>query len=487
MGGEENMLHKSRHMLIGTVLVLAAIKLSLLFLVGPGQQPDSVGYISFARIILSGNEWLHRLVEPQSLLPVTEFRIVGYPLIIAGAMKVAPENWATLMVIVQIAVSSVAYALLFRFGIKLGLRPVWTCIAVLAGGTSLALALDIQILSDSLNTSLILCVALVLITGIIECRPLGMVSTFCLGLIYLCAFLLREGNAILSVLFLLPLTARIIAAPAQSRLKSTIAAVLFFLPMMTGHQAYMQWNASRTGTAFVTTGNQTVYLQGLADAASKDPSIFDLENPVDRAARETFSDYSFSEVVGVLQKLNVEGFDGPTRASIISKRYFRAWRDHPVSMLRMVIGHIRAKQTMLALRPVGAFRESIFWVTLERPFPPLKNLWRTGISERRVDYLSLYIIEVIERAASIAITLGFLIFPPVWLLQQFQGRRDASDSGLAMTAGATWLLYIGYMLAHAMVHLETRYMAPVIPLLVVIGARGLCSLQIKRKSPTAQL
>ncbi|MDP2699703.1 hypothetical protein [Thalassospira sp.] len=342
---------------------------------------------------------------------------------------------------------------------------------------SLSFTLDQFILTDSLFASLFILVISTLALGALACRPLGLGEALALGVLLSLALLLREGAGILSVLFLLLLGCRIFLSPQGQRLKSCIGAVSVFVPLFLTSQIYQGWNENRTGDRFITTGGQTVYLQGLVDAARRDTLIFSGDTDMDLAARDILADYSFAEVLQILSRLYDEGYQAPALAAMSRGKYMQAWVERPSSMLRMTVGHMRESLAFMTFQPLAAIRDTGFWATGERPWPDYSGLKR-NLSDG-TGTIILFGFESLERVTGILLTLSFLLTPAVWLVRAFR-RRDWNTllSGPVLVPVALWLFYLGFMIAHAMVHLETRYMAPVLPFSIMIGLLGIQGIYI---------
>ena len=115
----------------GALVVFFAIKLSVLLAFGPAIAPDSRDYIGYADQILSG---AFRHVDlANDALPLTLYRPIGYPAVIAAAKLIAPDHWAGLVVLFQFAVSLAATAMVYRLARGFGLG-FWISLAAAAAG-----------------------------------------------------------------------------------------------------------------------------------------------------------------------------------------------------------------------------------------------------------------------------------------------------------------------------------------------------------------
>jgi hypothetical protein len=83
---------RSLPLLAGALLLLLALKLAVVIAFGPTIAPDSRDYIDYADQILSGAFRHVDLV--QDAIPLTLYRPIGYPAVIAAAKIIAPAHWS---------------------------------------------------------------------------------------------------------------------------------------------------------------------------------------------------------------------------------------------------------------------------------------------------------------------------------------------------------------------------------------------------------
>lgn len=323
--------------------------------------------------------------------------------------------------------------------------------------------LDATLLSDSLHTAAVTIAVTILARAALLERPLGVGAALGVGLLLAVAFLLRETMTYLS-LALLPLLACAAGVFARARRRRGVAfCVLALLPLLAVDAGYSLWNWERTGTAFVTTGAQTGLLFPVVVAAAHEPAIFAGDTALDAAARRSLTEYDFSEVVAI----NVRLFTGdhmtaPEIAAAVYRKYFECWRDHPAAMLGVALGDIRLNQVFLLFRPVDALREYTLWATGQ---PSEIGRWRSVVADRR--FLPLFLADIAGRAVSAVLFAAFLLVPP-WRLW-----REGLGSAPARAGAALWLLYLGWYAIYLVVHVETRYMAPLLPFAVLLGVANL--------------
>lgn len=420
---------------------LAAVKVSLLAAIGPVQTPDSDGYVQLA--LMLADHGLPAADPGQSTL----YRILGYPAFLAACRLVAGEGWPWLAVAVQAALSLVATAAVHRLARRLGLPSGAALLAAFGHATALALVLDQCILADSLHASLYTLVLCALAGARLAGRPLRPAPALAAGLALAAAFLLREVTLVVAV-GLVPLALAAASAPGRRwRTAATLAALA--VPLLLTHQAYKEWNRARLGVAVVTTVAHATLIQALTIPARHDPGFFDRDQPLDRAARATFRDYSFAEVVALNRRLATEyGIPPHQQAADAYARYFSAWRERPVRMLAIPLEHLRGNQAQLSLRPVESLRELLLW---SGAGDGRLGRWR-AVREGAWWQLPLVALDALSKAVSVVLFAAFALGVP-WLAWS---RRAWAAPELGL-----WVAYAAVVGAYGLVHLETRYVAPV--------------------------
>lgn len=467
---------EGRNLYISAILAIFLFKIALVIAWGPGMAPDTFGYTEFADLIFEGSGWLTNAELDSGAMPTTVFRIMGYPFIIAGAQLIAAEYWQWVVILLQYLLTAFSLISLARLISELGLRPLVGAFCLLSSGLSFSLLLDNMILTDSLAASVFIIVLSENAIASLREKPFGYVQALISGVLIALAFLVREGVAILSILFVVPFLVRAFLAK-EKRWHSCAAIAAFFVPLLLTTQIYKAWNENRTGYSFVTTGAQTVYLSGLVDAAEKDQKIFSGDEAIDVTAREKLKNYSFSEVLAIQGSLFAQGYVAPELASLSKRKYFESWVEFPSSMLRMTIGHVTEKYATMAFRPIGTVREAGLWVNGEKPWPDYRELRKSMFED--VGAFALVVGEMVERVIAISITISFVIVPLIWLVRLCLGKKPEKRE--VLVCFALWAVYFGVLFAHALVHLETRYLTPVVPFSIVIGCLGIQRVLYRKK------
>lgn len=462
-----------RHPVLALVLLLGAlaiVKVGFLVAYGPTIMPDSSGYTEFADFILAG-----RLAGPgltEGDFPATLFRIAGYPAVIAAAKIVAGDHALWLVALVQFAVSLVATIFVYRLARGFGLGTGLALLAAAAQATSLPLSLDQVIITDSLNGS-ILTIATCALAGAILTRRLSVAAAIGSGIALAAAFLLREATLFLAIGFL-PLACAAAFAhrftdgngekTREPLWRGTVKLVCILAPLLLVQQAYREWNRARVGVPIITTAAQTAILAAVAQAARVDPAIFSRDTPLDRVARTTLRTYDFTEIRQINQRLYKEfGRSAIQTANEAYVAYFRAWREHPAAMLTIPFPALREWQMRLAVRPMASVRELILWNRGDD---------QNFASERAVRGGQWWMAPAVA-LNRVSQVMAILVFAAFLVLTPWRACREGIKMPANCAALGIWILYLSFFTLYAFVHLEQRYLAPVIAGSLVLGTVNL--------------
>jgi hypothetical protein len=470
--------------IIGVFAAVAAIKLLLLAAFGPVSQPDTPGYVEYAEQILRSTKWLHDADLSSSPTPITAMRMVGYPALIAAAMAIAGPHWPYLLIALQFAMSFAAGWALYRLALELALPWPASLAAVATFMLSLQLTLDQALLTDSINSSCLVISVCLLASGAVARRPLRIRQAALAGLLMALAFLVREALQFL-VITLAPLMAARLWLAGRGRLASSVVACgLVFAPLVVTVELYKAWNLHRTGERFVTTISTLNLVQAIAQAAKYDPAVVAGDTPFDRAVREQFKDNIYSEVISFNDALFNQGIRATDLSRMSYAHYYRAWREQPLAMLTVLRRHISEREAKLTIRPLAAICETIEWATTKPGCYDYRDLYRSLPFFQGLPWTApaFFVLQTAEIALAIALFGGFLIGVPCLIVIGWfsaQGRVDAAILILA----SFWLLYVGWFTAYGVVHIEDRYLAPVLPFSILGGFYVWGELLLKRRAP----
>ena len=441
-----------------TFALILALKLGVLAMFGPAMQPDSFGYEKYADAILSGA--FHHVDLANDPMPITLTRTIGYPAVIAAAKVVAGRDWGWAVVLFQFAVSLWATAFVYRLARAFGLG-VWLSLGIVtAQATAMQFVVDQAILTDSLFGSTLTIATCVL--GLIAMRrPAASLLTYLgAGALIAISFLIRDVIGFMAI-GLLPLAA--VAALVQpSRFRQVVAGALIFIPLIATHVAYTEWNRARIGAPVVTSISQAALIDALTEAAQYDPTIFSGDTPIDDIGRHILPKMLVQRLgfeVEASQFLHDKyGWDAIRMSHEATLAYLRGWRDHPRAMIRHVLYHISETQLHQAVRPIETVRDVLLWNT---------GSSRDFASERAVRNGNWWmipgvIVNWIAMTLSVFVFLAFLIVTPIRLV------REGWTAEVGVSIGL-WCFYFTVGGFYAAVHLEPRYLTPVVAGSIVVG------------------
>jgi hypothetical protein len=462
-----------RPLLVGALLLLLALKLGVLGLFGPAIAPDSRDYIDYADQILTG---AFRHVDlARDAIPLTLYRPIGYPAVIAAAKLIAPIHWAWAVVLFQFAVSLVATGMVYRLARLFGLGT-WISLGVAAAyATSLQFVVDQAIVSDSLCAAAFTIAACILAELSLRREPPRPLMLLATGALIAAAFLMRDVIAFVA-LGLIPLAAAA-AMGAAGRVRRATAFVLIFLPLIGCYLGYVEWNRSRVGAAVVTTVAQWSLLDPLVRASRYDPTIFSGDGAIAQAGRRVAKSFTLDESLEANKILRREyGWDAARIAREVTATYLRAWVDHPWAMTRHALGFLSESQLHQAVRPTETTRDVLLWNTgSDREFARegavrASNWWM----------IPAVIAHRLCEGISTVIFAAFLLITPLRLA------RDGITAQTSAAAGL-WFAYLTCLGLHAAVAVHPRYLLPVLAGSIVMGAVNVAWLVARYRARSARV
>ncbi len=438
--------------------IIVAVKLGVLLAFGPATQNDTTDYVGYADAILSG-EFRHVDLATDPM-PITLRRPIGYPAVIATAKIVAGSYWAWAVVLFQYAVSLLATVMVYRLARAFHLG-VWLSVGVVAAqATAMQFVVDQAVLSDSLTGSTMTIATCVLGPIALRREPVSLLEYLGAGALISAAFLMRDVIVYVAV-GLLPLAAAA-ALVEHSRLRQLTAGVLVFLPLIATNVAYIEWNRTRVAAPVVTSTSQAVLFGALIEAAHFDHSIFSGSTPIDEVGRVLLKNMEAGqhgyEVDATVDLHRDYGWDATRMSHEVTLAYLYAWRDHPRAMIFHIFHHISETQLHQAVRPIETVRDVL--------------LWNTGSShdfgaERAVKNGDWWMIPAVVAnwlvmTASVFVFGAFLVVTPIRFL------REGWTAETSVSVGF-WCFYLAVGLLYAAVHLEPRYLTPVVAGSIVVG------------------
>jgi len=453
----------------GFGLAIIALKAVFLWAYGPVISPDSSGYTAFADMILHETAWIHAVDLNDFWYPDTAFRSIGYPAIIAFAKVLSADHFGWIIVLAQMVLSLFTSYILFKLALEMSNRFGLALFVAVAQALGQGFLLDQSVLTDSFNASLILLAILMIGRGIIRREGATVTQMIVPGLLIALAFLIRESGNQLQILYW-PFVIWWLVSVKQSWGRRAVLFLCFIAPMVVFTQSYKSWNQYRTGERFITTAGQTTMFFPAVDMQSRGVNAFEndpylADKPPYHHPMEERTDLQH---VGLINNhlVKTEGWNALDISRYAFKKFVHYWLDYPLDMAVVTLSNIREKQAFNAFMPFEAMMSIDFWATGTKPFQKKRDLFEKVKEHNRYDLLAAYMGRHIARVVSIVLTITLLLVVPYFTIKHFiaQKFRVSEIRPDCMLIFMFWLVYLGYTFAFAMVHLEQRYLMPVIPL-----------------------
>lgn len=443
--------------------LVAVLKIGLLIVFGPISANDTAGYDEYAQRILAGSEWV---VDVKSTaVPTLAFRMAGYPLVIALARASFGTHWQLAVVLLQMALSLYAT---YRFGSALiaaraGLRLA--LFAMICEATSFPLVLDQSLLTDSFYTSFVTLAWVSVLEAVLQQRAsIGRAAL--IGLQLMLAFTLREASLYLFIPFL-PTVAIAMWAGSRSIARAVMLTSVVVLPLLSATLAYRAWNETRTGHAFVTTAAHTNMIYAVLEASRLYPSVVSGDGVLETAIRNNTHKFDYDDVIAIAeewyQRTRIDTIEASTQAT---EFYKRVWLEHPLAMMGASLRRLKEKYLLLPVRPIESIDDLLRAASTTGDHTiSAVALWQQAKAGDLWKLLPLAL-EVFTQAFSVLTSLVFIMFPISLLLRV--NRQKWSGESLALLG--LWLFVGGFTSGYALVHLEARHLAPMVPIVIFLAA-----------------
>jgi len=436
--------------LVGLLAALPA--LAALLVLGAIQTPDSSGYMSYAEQIRTGTLPNGAALLTEAPAPVSLFRAVGYPALIVATQTLFGSAWKTALIVLQIAAHSVLGVMVYRTAILLRLPSRPALIAALLPSVGLGLVVQISILTDAIYAALLGCAALLLVQAALRCSS-GTVFLL-VGFLLGGGMLLREATLFVAAGFV---PAVWIAACAGDRLRSFC---LVFLPIIAVSGLMMATNFARCGHPVITTSPQVVMIQAVLPLIKQDLPVFDGDDVFDLTARDTLRGDDYAMINELNRRLFQLGFSAPEIASEARRRYLRAWFRFPAAMLTAVLSRYREHFIALPFHPINTIRYLAIFAGHPRPALTSSVVIWADIKGGNLGAVVWLLIHVITQL--IGTLIGLLSLAAPFVLMRRNDKRGAALFG-------AWCICGGFLAVYMPVHLDIRYLVPMIPLQCLLG------------------
>lgn len=443
-----------------TVAALAALPgFTALAVFGVLEPPDSGDYMRYAAQLLAGPLPRGASLLSQSPAPVSLYRTAGYPAVIAAAQWLFGEGWRTPLVLAQIGAQAGVAAAAYAVAIALGLHRSLAIAAALAPTVGLAVVMQISVLGDALYGALFTGAALLLLRAALGHGRLAL--PLLAGALLALAMLVREATLFIALGFL---PAAWVAAGAGRRVRYLLAVLL---PIAAVATAMAASNFARSGHFILSTIPQVVMVQALLPLTRQGLPVYDGDDLFDRTARETVGYGEYASISVLHDRLFAAGMTGPAMAREATRRYLRAWLRFPAAMLSSTCANFRLKFLALPFSPVDTI--AMLAVYAAKPRPDLSRFDRlaAGAAAGSASATAWLVLFALTRLLGFAAGVAAIVAPFVlW------HRGDPRWGPLL----ATWCICVACVAVYLPVHLDVRYLVPVVPLLCLLAAAATESL-----------
>jgi hypothetical protein len=222
-------------------------------------------------------------------------------------------------------------------------------------------------------------------------------------------------------------------------------------------------NHARSGHAVLSTSRQIVMVQATLPALRRGAPVYHGEDAFDRTVRETVVLRGYEAIDELHRRLFEAGYTSPEIAAIASARYLRAWREHPEEMLRGVMVRLPVKMFWITFMPLDAWAELHLRTGLPDPWFRREGVLARMAAQGSAAGAALLVVLSASRAAGLMVTLAAMLVPLLL------ARRDPRWWPLL----GMWCACAGFFGVYAPVHIEQRYLLPVVPLACLLGVTGL--------------
>jgi hypothetical protein len=442
------------------LVALAVFKLGLLAVFGPTWEPDWGSYRQFADLILAGGDWVRDAGLSTDAVPLTLFRSIGYPLLVAlfrGVFGTGPVHLYAI-VLFQIGVSLGATVLIWHLALALLKCRRAALLAAAGHAGALTILYDQSLLSDSLYASLFIICWAVPLVAFLRHRPMRLAVLAVLGALYGYSCLQR-GTGLVFLALVVPAVAAWTWRGAHGW-RRVAALVAFLVPVALVTGGDMAWNRMRTGHWLMTTGAQYVMIQPMMKAAGRGHAVFDGDTPIDALAAKYLRTYEYGEIGAVVEGLFTEyGLDAIQSAELHKKVFVRAWLTHPLAMVQNTLYNFNNSIFLQFFDPLDTAFFYSRLVTGERLFPGFGEAWRTvrgGNPLPLVAIIAVSVFRAVAYASFVTLTLGGLV--AVWRALRRRGLSEAEGVALGL-----WALFFAYTGVLCAIHMVGRFLPAALP------------------------
>jgi hypothetical protein len=421
------------------------------YTVGVFEAPDSADYLIYAEMLLSGPLPGGEALLGSSYRPNPLYRTPGYPAVLATLQHVSPTHWKSLLLGLQVLAQAFLAVYAHRVGLALGLNPTLAFIAALMPAAGSVAVFQSAVMTDALFGAIFSGAMLLLLHAALV--PGGIAKLVIAGLMLGVGVAVREATLYL----LLGLVPAALVATSKGRRLVGFAAIM--APPLLASGLIMADHYRRSGHAVLSTSKQIVMVQALMPLVVRGVPVFEGETLFLSTAREVIVGSDYHSIHRLNERLFEAGMTAPEIASAASANYARAWREHPVEMLRAAAARLPIKMLWITFMPVDTAADVHRQSGEPRPwFGRPEALWRRAM-DGSILALPILLALWLGRAIGLAVTIGAIASPFIL------GRSDRRRAAVT----CAWLATGAFVAVYLPVHLEQRYLIPIVPMLCLLG------------------
>lgn len=461
---------RSRLIFIAMLSLVVGLKIATLAAFWDFRLGDFSRFVAFADAILESSAWLKDGGIAREALPPELWKTPGYPLLIAAAKLALGEGWPHAIMVLNSILSLIAGLFVRRLGFALGFGAIATNLAFLLFEFSVPASTDVLLMPDGLYGCLATIIVCWIGARILMGRELSIATMSAAGLLVFLCFFVREGFLYLMVLVGLALVVPAVLTGIPVR-RAIILLVVFCLPALFAAGAILTWNRYRTGEYMIANVNQVVLLTAILKVAEKDKSVFGGDTPLDRVARETFSDFDYGDAQNIDLKLfRDHGIQAPEASRITQQKYWQVVTRHTGAYLATMLDRFRFRQQASMTGDLLMRLDDLEYWRLVNYQHDYYGGWRARaerlLATRDPGQLDAQVLlnmvpRAMARGASIILFLLFVVGVPILVWRDGFRSGDPVRRQRAAFLASLYVFYWAVFAIYLLVNVEIRYLGPI--------------------------
>lgn len=466
----------ARYFYVGAIALIVIVKLVTLWTFWDDRLGDYSRLERFANIILTSSSWLTDAGVGREAFPPELWKTPGFPLLIAAMKLLLHGSWPIGLFVINSTVSLVAGFYLRRMARAFRFGSVLATIVFVLYEFSVPASTDVLIMPDGLYGSLATIALCIVGTQLLDRGDVTYRRMSEAGIIIAICFFLREGfiYLVIPIALALVIPAWLTGTPIR---RVAVLMLAISLPTSICAATIASWNRYRTGYFMIANVNQVVFMTALMNMAKMEKGVFAGSDPIDRAARETYSDYAYGDAQNVTIKLfNEYGIKAPEADRITREKFWHAVAAYPFVYLRTMADRFRLRQQasmigslVTRLDDLDYWRQVVYgkdyyggWRGKALTFRQTMD-WRL-LTPGLVLRMGLH---VMAYALTLPLFIAFMLLLPPLALYEAVTKSDPYWRRRAFFFLGLYLLYWSFFSVHLLVTVEIRYFGAIcaIPIL----------------------